>query len=830
MKKFITITLALIMLLTFGALAACNEKASVVRITLYTTSDAVPRAVLHTVGQDDLQIPENGNLVFDGWYYDEAFDKPFKYTDDIAEGTCLYAKWKQGAADKVTLTLNLGYAGSTPIVTEMDKNATPHLDAPNRQGYTFGGWFTEANGNGIQWNDSKPVSADLTLYAKWISTGGGNQGGGDEPDPVPQPTPVDLSETLNKYVDISRWNFAITVSVADSSGTYEYYNEYLGGLVTDVYEGSDGNNYVDYYDMSSDDAWYLYTTDNNGAYVKYDDTTDEFYEYYSYTTIIHLSYLADYTYVASGDGYAAQKPSDAGNKVLGEYNSAWTAFTLYISNNNITKIVGEMSDGTVYEYAFSKYGQVSFTLPEASQGGSSGGGSGDPLPTEPTGVMDNQVYDEATFDNSNLQDKLLTEKDENGDLIDGAIGLPSTGTYNALVIPVQFKGNTITQTQLNNLNIAFNGTSEQTGWESVKSFYQKSSYGKLNITFDIQPVFQASKTSSEYAKYTEKVNVQGETWEKDGSALILEEALAWCVSQGVDLSKYDTNGDGCIDAVYLIYSESVDYDNADFFWAYVTWYYGDTQFGGKDAYYYLFAGFDFMTENLDKMDGVKINAETYVHETGHLLGLDDYYDYYDNVGSNQGLGGADMMDYNVGDHGVYSKIMLGWLDPTIVTSTQTITIQSSQAGGYAILIPLNWNNSYFCEYLLIDLYTADGLNSMGASQQNTILYGGTRYGVRIYHVSSSINNPYSDEYGSFTDNNNSYSNIPLIKLVEADGNDSIANGSYAGATDLWQAGDTFSGVYSEYMRNDGKTLNFDISIDSVSASEATVTITYNTAA
>ena len=491
-----------------------------------------------------------------------------------------------------------------------------------------------------------------------------------------------------------------------------------------------------------------------------------------------------------------------------------------------------MKDGSRYEYELSKYGQVSFTLPDASQGGSSSGGSGDPLPTEPTGVMDNQVYNEATFDNANLQDKLLHETDENGDLIDGAIGLPSTGTYNALVIPVQFKNDNITSEQLARLEKAFNGTSSDTGWESVKTFYQKSSYGKLNITFDIQPVFQASKTSSEYAQYTEKIDVQGQTWDKDGSALILEEALAWCVGQGVDLSKYDTNDDGCIDAVYLIYSESVDYDNADFFWAYVTWYYGDTQFGGKDAYYYLFAGFDFMDAdpNTTLPDAVIINTETYVHETGHLLGLDDYYDYDDSKGSNQGLGGADMMDYNVGDHGVYSKIMLRWLTPEIVTSTKTVTIQSSQAGGYAILIPLNWNNSYFCEYLLIDLYTADGLNAMGASQQNTILYGGAKYGVRIYHVSSSINNPYNDEYGSFTDNNNSYSNIPLIKLVEADGNDSIANGDYASQNDLWQAGDTFSSVYSEYMRNDGKTLNFDISIESVSATEATVTVTYNTAA
>ena len=46
--------------------------------------------------------------------------------------------------------------------------------------------------------------------------------------------------------------------------------------------------------------------------------TNEFNEYYSYTTIIDVSYLADYTYVVSGDGYAAQNPSALGNAVLGD--------------------------------------------------------------------------------------------------------------------------------------------------------------------------------------------------------------------------------------------------------------------------------------------------------------------------------------------------------------------------------------------------------------------------------------------------------------------------------------------------------------------------------
>ena len=38
--------------------------------------------------------------------------------------------------------------------------------APSRQGYTFGGWFTEPTG-GTQWNFGSPIPSDMTLYAHW---------------------------------------------------------------------------------------------------------------------------------------------------------------------------------------------------------------------------------------------------------------------------------------------------------------------------------------------------------------------------------------------------------------------------------------------------------------------------------------------------------------------------------------------------------------------------------------------------------------------------------------------------------------------------------------
>lgn len=477
-----------------------------------------------------------------------------------------------------------------------------------------------------------------------------------------------------------------------------------------------------------------------------------------------------------------------------------------------------------------------------------GGTGGDtPAPT-PTETMPSQQYDPAKVDKSTLREQMKRyfEKERIGD----PLPIPSTGAYSLLVIPVQFSDKPISDEQMDRLGKAFNGTSEDTGWESVNSYYKKSSYGKLDMTFDVQKPFVTDKNYKYYEDYSGKITVDGETITKTGDILLLELALAY-YAQSLDLTKYDTDNDGIIDAVYLIYSAPVTYDsetNADsIYWAYVTTYPTETQkYDGLEVGYYLFAGFDFMDEHTGNSNdkylgqegyapykGLKIMAETYIHETGHLLGLDDYYDYEDAKGSGEGLGGADMMDYNVGDHNAYSKLILGWVDPTVITTTQTVTIKAFESSGQFLMVLLDYDGTYFSEYLLIDLYANTGLNYLGASQQNSLLYYdlttkvGAEYGVRIYHISSSIKTPYNDDYGSFTDNNNSVSDTALIKLVEADGEKKFASTEgYAESTDLWMAGDSLLSAFSNYARNDNKKVNFDIRIDSVSKTSATITITF----
>ncbi len=637
----------------------------------------------------------------------------------------------------------------------------------------------------------------------------------------------DLSDVLDAYADPETRNFTVTVSIVGDSYLDVY--DYAGLNVRNRY-AYDGVNYVDYlaYDTTLD-CYEFYYQNDDGTYDVFEEGSTDFEECYALLQLIDVSVLADFSFTLEGESYVAENPAAVGSAALGDWmdeegdSLSWTGFELTLANGKISKVVATMSDGTASQYVFSNHGSVSFTLPN--------GGGTTPTPT-PSGMMERQTYNPSSFDNGRLQDKLVSVGED-------SIGLPSTGSYHALVIPVQFQGDTVSAAQLERLGIAFNGTEEQTGWESVKTYYQKSSYGKLDITFDIQDVYVTQYGASHYEQYSTSVDSEFGRYNQTGEEVVLLEALSHYENE-LDLTQYDFNDDGMIDAVYLIYSSPVDYQEGDFFWAYTTWYFGDNTYDNCYPYYYFFAGFDFMDENTGRshvgsdtydkpIDGLKVNASTFIHETGHLLGLDDYYDYYENEGSNEGLGGADMMDNTVGDHDVYSKTMLGWLTPTVVNESKTVTIRSSTESGGALLIPLKFDNSYFSEYLLIDLYTNTGLNALHAGQDGSYLYDGRPFGARIYHVSSSIETPYNeeDEYGSFTDYNNSTTKYSLIKLVEADGEKKFASSDgYASRSDLFQTGDKLSEIFPKYTRNDGKLLCFDISFDSVTADSVTVTVTF----
>jgi len=326
----------------------------------------------------------------------------------------------------------------------------------------------------------------------------------------------------------------------------------------------------------------------------------------------------------------------------------------------------------------------------------------------------------------------------------------SDSAVNTLVIPLEMTDFPFSSTQhganfLNALNNIFNGNGEQdTGyWESVGSYYRKSSMGKLNFNFEIAPIYSCGKTSQEVNDLVTTSNASYYI-----SCQMVEDAIAnYKAVNGTDSTKkFDNDGDGYIDGLWVVYSAPDyahsstigKYSNKDTFWAFCT----DKQTNAANVdsptlHSFGWASQDFMNEGVV---APKVDAHTFIHETGHLLSLTDYYSYDITSSSSSGCqGGLAMMDLNIGDQDSFSKMALGWADPYVVTEDCVVTINPNESSGDCILLADSWNGTVFDEYMLFDLQTPTGLNAADstASYSSRPLYF-NKPGVRAYHVDARV--------------------------------------------------------------------------------------------
>ena len=465
--------------------------------------------------------------------------------------------------------------------------------------------------------------------------------------------------------------------------------------------------------------------------------------------------------------------------------------------------------------------------------------------------------------------------------------IESIGEPQVLVLPVLFKDSKMSEDEQKkvkeDLNKAFFGKSEDTGWESVSSFYQKSSYNRLNIKGEVAPFVTLDKTLSEVVNLTQQTNpykytTNNNAYYYDTSYYPLKKGLEILKKEhNYDYTKFDANRDGSIDAVWVIYGEKeyssylsenkiTAYDPnyqkiSSFLWAYTYWYIGRGNLYNPNPRTYAFASYNFMyTKGFDKVD-----AHTYIHETGHMLGLDDYYNYdYGNSLSrikkdySSPTGALDMMDNNIGDHNAFSKYLLKWVDPKIVNKEGTYTLSSFQNGGECLIIPSStWNGSPYQEYLIIEYYTKDGLNLLDATSQYAGVYPilFQENGFKIYHVdarvggiinneASYLDNPldYKETYKNghflglinsntpslnkfYNSNNSSNStyNSRLITLLSATGTNNYFSGSRGGRNandkDLFKNGSSLN----SYTFHNGNNLEFQISIGECNDKEGIIT-------
>ena len=379
----------------------------------------------------------------------------------------------------------------------------------------------------------------------------------------------------------------------------------------------------------------------------------------------------------------------------------------------------------------------------------------------------------------------MTYNDLSGWLSNNENVCPSVGDVNLLVIPVHLPGSSFNTPEVKEdiEKVFFGKDDSDNGYMSLSEYYYESSFGKLNFQGFVTDWFDVTK-------YTNIKSLDDITMGTTGTIIteILREATEWAFDTYDSLNRkdYDQNNDGSIDGIWLVYDhynyfnqfliepDSSEGDLNEAFWNYTSWdWYGDSpnldvpttsgfSWASFDQIYSAYAEYnEHDVPDFTNLDSIPLDSHTFIHETGHLLGLDDLY----TSDGRSPTGRSTMMDQNIGDLDPYSKLVLGWVTPYVVYGSSEILLTQNMYDDHSVIvIPSNYeeisteienlsdeekeNYIYefnpFSEYLIVDLYSPLGLNYKDTYGNEDGYYVHGREacvastGVRIYHCDSRI--------------------------------------------------------------------------------------------
>ena len=449
----------------------------------------------------------------------------------------------------------------------------------------------------------------------------------------------------------------------------------------------------------------------------------------------------------------------------------------------------------------------------------------------------------------------------------------SVGENNLLVVPLKIKGyeEYATSENLKKINDSFflENSLNTLGYYSLSEYYKISSYNKLNIKGEVTPWIDLDLTTKEISSSS----ISNYTLDC-GTYFPTEKAINYIKENlNIDLTKYDNDKDGFIDGVYFIYGCPTFLDDSSLssstFWNFT--YYNvlnkdKASISSPVLMTYSWSSFDMLSKGSDK---TKLDTHTYIHEFGHQLGLNDYYDTSNSGGLNpytSPMGGLDMMDNNVGDHSAFSKFALGWVNPYVVNGDYgevNIELKSLLSDGECIILPTKeYNNTPFDEYFMIEYVKNDSINKLDstAGYPSTFYTDGriirfySKNGIRITHIDArgvdanldytdSINdmimtkfsNTASTKEGYYCPtNHNSY---VLTSLISGNasrntlGTFFVANNQdliYEGTTIDFYSSSVNSRAsmipFSTNRFDDGSFFNYSIKVNSISEDEVSITI------
>ena len=365
---------------------------------------------------------------------------------------------------------------------------------------------------------------------------------------------------------------------------------------------------------------------------------------------------------------------------------------------------------------------------------------------------------------------------------------PHMGSPKALVILVEFTDTTFTlpdpkasfNDYLNNEtgNIVDRGHGENRNAKGVKGYFKDMSFGQFTPQFDVVGPVKLSHPLRYYGAGNDNM-----------SRLIPDACSA--VNDSVDFSQYDSNGDGYVDLVYVIYaghSESEAGNSTDDIWP-KSGYSDFGTFDGKKVYRY---GVNNELNGRETSKNKLINGiGLFCHEFSHTMGLPDIYATSGAPGYNKDNFGMEFWDLMDGGEYVHSgrfptaytsweREVMGWMNVDTLTDTAHVVLRTIDSKGDSARSCKIVNPSVKNEAIYLQNIQNKGWN-----------YYLPGHGLLVYRVS------YASDDVNFADNPNNGSR-PRIVCIPADGklgaiadyaDDSTPDNYYAD-----MAGDTYPGT------------------------------------
>ena len=384
-----------------------------------------------------------------------------------------------------------------------------------------------------------------------------------------------------------------------------------------------------------------------------------------------------------------------------------------------------------------------------------------------------------------------------------------SGNWKALAILVQFtdKASQVNASYFDNLLFGQNT-------ETLHDYYNKVSYGNLDIvTLNLPSAVGWVTAPQTYAYYVNNSNGEG-NYPRNTQKLV--EDIVNIVNPQIDFSQYDNDGDGYVDALFILHSgpgaefTGQNYDIWSHSWATST----PQNLDGVKVYRYSIEP-EFWENPGDMTCGV------FAHELGHaLFGLPDLYD---RDGTSSGLGNWSLMaggswngpNYLGGSPSfpdAWSHFQMGYVKPTVISANiSSKSIKNAEGTPETYFL---WNDLCGSEYFLVENRQQTGYD---------IYLPGN--GLCIYHIDNDVTTQNDKEVypGTYYSNPNWHY---LVALEQADGLWDLERRNNRGDSNDPYPGSTNNRTFNSSTKPDSKKYDITesgISVSNISSSSSIMT-------